>query len=153
MGVALLALFAFPFILIGRASKKNKKQLLGKLTSLAEKNGCTIKETDRCGEFAIGIDNEEKVLFSIKTGKYEERAQIVKLNDFRTVRVINQNKTLSENGSRTFATTNLALQFVPGTKDKNEVQVEFYNIEDKNQMTHELELLNKWNDLLMLKLK
>ena len=153
MGVALLALFALPFILIGRASKKNKKQLIDKLTKLAEKHSSVIKESDHCSDFAIGIDTAEKTIFYVKAGKEGEKSQVVKLSEYKTTRIVNQSKTLSDNGAKTTVTAKLALAFVPVSKDKAEIQLEFYNSEDKNQITSELELLNKWNELVNLKLK
>lgn len=153
MGVALLALFALPFILIGRASKKNKKQLIDKLTKLAEKHSSIIKESDHCNDFAIGIDNKEKALFYVKAGNDGEKLQVIKLRDYKATRIVNQSKTLSDNGSKTTVTAKLALALVPVNKDKAEIQLDFYNIEDKNQITSELELLNKWNELVNLELK
>jgi hypothetical protein len=153
MGVALLALFALPFILISRASKKNKKQLIDKLSKLAEKNSSVIKESDHCNNFAIGLDTAEKTLFYIKCGNEEERSQVIKLGDYKTARIVNLSKTLGDNGAKTTVTSKLALAFVPVNKEKPDVQLEFYNSEDKNQITSELELLNKWNELMILKLK
>lgn len=153
MGVALLALFALPFILIGRASKKNKKQLIDKLTKLAEKHSSVIKESDHCNDFAIGIDNKEKALFYVKAGNDGEKLQVIKLRDYKATRIVNQSKTLSDNGSKTTVTAKLALALVPVNKDKAEIQLDFYNSEDKNQITSELELLNKWNELVNLELK
>lgn len=148
-----MALFALPFILIGRASKRNKKQLINKLTKLAEKHSSVIKESDHCNNFAIGLDNAEKALFYIKTGNEQEKSQVIKLSDYKATRIVNLSKTLGDNGAKTTVTSKLALAFVPVNKDKPEVQLEFYNSEDKNQITSELELLNKWNELVNLKLK
>ncbi len=153
MGVALLALFALPFILIGRASKKNKKQLIDKLSKLAEKHSSVIKESDHCNDFAIGIDTKETTLFYIKAENEGEKSQVIKLGEYKTTRIVNLSKTLGDNGAKTTVTSKLALAFVPVNKDKPEVQLEFYNNENKNQITSELELLNKWNELVNLKLK
>lgn len=153
MGVALLALFALPFILISRASKKNKKQFIDKMSKLAEENNCTIKESDHCNDFAIGIDTKETMLFYVKNGKEGEKSQVLKLNDYKTTRIVNLSKTLGDNGAKTTVTSKLALAFVPINKDKPEIQLDFYNSEDKNQITSELELLNKWNELISQKLK
>ncbi len=153
MGVALLALFALPFILIGRASKKNKKQLIDKLSKLAEKYGSVIKESDHCNDFAIGIDTKETILFYLKNGNEGEKSQVVKLSDFKATRIVNLSKTLGDNGAKTTVTSKLALAFVPVNKDKPEIQLDFYNSEDKNQVTSELELLSKWNQLVNLNLK
>lgn len=153
MGVALLALFALPFILIGRASKKNKKQLIDKLSKLAEKHSSVINESDHCNDFAIGLDTAEKALFYVKAGNEGEKSQVVKLSEYKTTRVVNVSKTLSDNGSKTTVTAKLALALVPVNKDKAEIQLDFYNSEDKNQITSELELLNKWNELVNLRLK
>jgi len=153
MGVALLALFALPFILIGRASKKNKKQLIDKLSKLAEKHSSVIKESDHCNDFAIGFDTKETTLFYIKAENEGEKSQVIKLGEYKTTRIVNLSKTLGDNGAKTTVTSKLALAFVPVNKDKPEVQLEFYNNENKNQITSELELLNKWNELVNLKLK
>jgi hypothetical protein len=153
MGVALLALFALPFILISMASKKNKKQLIDKLSKLAEKHNSVIKESDHCNNFAIGIDTTEKALFYIKTGNEGEKSQVIKLIDYKTTRIVNLSKTLGDNGAKTIVTSKLALAFVPVNKDKPEIQLDFYNSEDKNQITSELELLSKWNELIILNLK
>lgn len=153
MGVALLALFSLPFIIISRSSKKNKKQFFDKLSKLAEKHNSVIKESDHCNDFAIGIDKDETTLFYLKIGDEGEKSQVLNLGDYKSTRIVNLNKTLGDNGAKTTVTSKLALAFVPVNKNKPEIQLDFYNSEDKNQVTSELKLLSKWNQLVNLNLK
>jgi hypothetical protein len=127
--------------------------LIDKLSKLAEKHSSVIKESDYCNDFALGIDTAEKTIFYVKAGIEGEKSQVIKLSDYKTTRIVNLSKTLSDNGAKTSVTAKLALAFVPINKDKPEIQLEFYNSEDKNQITSELELLNKWNELVNLKIQ
>lgn len=153
MGLFLLALFVLPFVLVGRSSKKKKNQLLDRLNELAQQQNCKIAKHDSCSNFIIGTDEKVNFLFFFKKSEEKEIAQSVQLNEVQKCTVLNTVKSLNGKEKGNSGSGKLVLSLLPVKKDSPELLLDFYNENDRVQLSDELILINKWNEIVSQKLR
>lgn len=153
MGLFLLALFVLPFVLIGRSNMKKKNVFLSNLNQLAQQQNCKIARYDNCSNFIIGTDEKVSSIFFFKKSEEKEIAQSVKLTEVQKCTVLNTVKSLSGKEKGNSGSGKLVLSLLPVKKDNSEILLEFYNENDHTQLSDELSMINKWNEIISQKLK
>ncbi|SHE47392.1 hypothetical protein SAMN05444274_101451 [Mariniphaga anaerophila] len=152
--IIFLAIVSLPFVISGNKRKKQKKNLLGKLSELAKKENCTITQHEFCGDFVIGLDNQNNYLFFYKKVENKEVQQSANLTDFSSCRVLKAIKTMGEKKEQYHVINKLELCFYPLAKSQPDVLIEFYNTDyDRLTLTGEIQLAEKWEKLLNEKMK
>ncbi len=149
-----IAIVTVPFVLTGYSKKRKKDSLFRRLTEMAENEECTITQHEFCADFIIGLDRMADRLFFYKKSENLEIAKSINLQEFKSCRLINSNRTLGEKKSSYNVIDKLQLCFYPHDKNKSEVSVEVYNDEyDSLTLSGELQLAEKWEKLLNERLK
>jgi hypothetical protein len=152
----LVVLCIIPFILMGRFQQKRKNQLLKLLTDLAVTQNCKITYKEFCGEIAIGLDESNNFLFFMRCKKAdigEDIIQFVDLTKVKYCKLINtSNAVKTKEGSNTII-ERLALRFSPIDDNQNDIVLDFYNKEEKWQLSGEFQLIEKWQNILKPRIK
>lgn len=135
-GAVVILLCILPFVLLGSGRRKRQKQLLHTLQAQAAQQGGKISRHDCLREAAIGIDDEARTLYFVKN----DITQHIRLQDIKSCRAINNTRTVDNNR----IVEQLALSLIPTGSGRSEIQLELYNAETDIQLNGELQLLEKW---------
>ncbi len=146
--IVIITICVAPFILITRFRVRREKKILKELTGLATRNHCRITRHEFGRGFVIGVDEESQYTFFIKKHKEEMKEQYVDLKEVKACRLIEQYHTLKQAGNTINTIERLALGFTKTDPNQHEVVFEFYNEEEKMQLSGELQLLEKWNKIV-----
>ena len=144
-GVIIIILCILPFVLLGSGRRKRQKQLLQSLQTTAAQQGGKITRHDCLRDAAIGIDDAARTLYYVKN----DTTAHFRLHDFRACRIVNTAHTVGSNR----VVDQLALVLTPAVNGLAEVQLEFYNAEADIQLSGELQLLEKWAQIVGAALK
>ncbi|MGE0021812.1 MAG: hypothetical protein AB7S72_19235 [Draconibacterium sp.] len=153
MGLVLLALFVLPFVLVSRSNSKKKNHLLSRLKELALQNNSSIAKYDSCNNLMIGSDEKTTTIFFISETDENEIVKTVQLGAMQKCMVVNTLKSQNGNTKGGSGQGKLALSLLPVKKDSREILLEFYNENDRVQLSDELILINKWNEIISQKLR
>ena len=153
LGTVIIGIFGtflciLPFILIARSRKNRAKQLLKSLTKIANEHQCQINQKETFGNFAIGLDELKNAVFFYRESKDKIDEQYLELADFQNCKVINTNRTFKNNGSLQKVIDKLELDFIPKTKEKQDVKLEFFNADVSLQLYEELHGVEKWSKII-----
>lgn len=144
-GVIIIILCILPFVLLGSGRRKRQKQLLQSLQAAAAQQGGKIARHDCMRDAAIGMDDEARVLYFVKN----DATQHFHLRSIKSCRAINNARTVDNNR----VIDQLALALLPAGNGQPDIQLEFYNQETDVQLTGELQLLEKWAQIVGAALK
>jgi hypothetical protein len=141
IGLIAFALFIVPIVIINRGQKKRKEHMVQSLHKIALEHNSQIADHEVCGDFAIGVDPANKMVFFFKKTRDQETAQFL---DLKTIE-----KSTVMNASRAFNNQKLVdrleLRFLPMTKDKTPVDFLFYDAEVNMQMNGQLLSAEQWS--------
>ena len=148
MGTILIAIVVVPMSLLGRNGRKTKHKLLNLLESFANKENCKISEQEVCDDFAIGIDNENKVVFFTRLSGENYETERVNLSDIKTCKSNVTSRAVSFNGRKDKVVERLGLSFIPKNSNSQPVELEFFNAEKNTQLNGEFQALEKWQKIV-----
>lgn len=149
VGVIILAACILPFVLMVRSRKKKEKQLLLKLTGIANNHNFKISMHELFEEFAIGLDEKANQLFFLRKTKENETVQHINLEEVKDCKVVKTGH--SDNNYNTI--DKLELQFSFLEKKKQDEFLVFYNSEENTQLSGEILTIEKWVKILNDRLK
>lgn len=153
VGAIIIIICIVPFILMSQSIKKRKRQMLQSLTKIATQHYCQITQYEFCGDFIIGIDKIKNFVFFYKKLKDKEVEQFIDLDNIQNCKVINLNRTITNKDGNHKVIDKLALDFIPISKDKTEITLEFFNSDVSIQFSGELQSIEKWSKLINDQLK
>ncbi|UMB55128.1 hypothetical protein MKD41_06535 [Lutibacter sp. A64] len=145
IGLVCIALCAMPFVLTTRGRKKREKALVMSLKNLAKNENSEITQYETCGNYAIGVDEVNKIVFFQLKSKEINKYEIVKLDTIKKCRISNISSVVS-GGEKIIEKLNLHL--TPITKSKEDTILEFYNADLSFQLSGELQSIQEWNSLI-----
>ncbi|UZR97104.1 hypothetical protein [Chondrinema litorale] len=153
LGTAIIGIFGtflciLPFILIAKSRKNRAKQLLNSLTKIANEHHCQINQKETFGNFAIGLDELKNTVFFYREAKDKVDEQYINLADFQSCKVINTNRTFKSNSGMQKVIDKLELDFIPKTREKQDIKLEFFNADVSLQLYEELQGVEKWSKIL-----
>jgi len=146
VSIAVLGVFFFIFSYIKRKKRENEK--LQQITSIANKSNCKITQHESCGDFIIGIDETNRYVFFSKKINDDAISQFINLAEIRNCKINNTIRTVTNSGSSAAVIDRLSLLFVPVSKDKPDIVLEFYNADENTQLSGELQLIEKWSKII-----
>lgn len=153
IGAIFIAIFMLPFIFMLNGRKKKEKQLFQSLLTLANNHNCKISMQEISEEFAIGLDETVNQLFFFKKTADKEIAQQINLTEINSCKVI---KTGNTHGGKDVAYKSLDkldLQFSFKDKKKADILLSFYNSEEHFGLGEEIQLIEKWANIVNERLK
>lgn len=149
-----IAIVTVPFVLTGYSKKRKKNSLFRRLTEMAENENCMITQHEFCGDFVIGLDGMTNHLFFYKKVENLEFAKSLNLQEYKSCKTYNSNRTVGEKKAKYYVIDKLELIFYPAEKGITEVSIELYNdAYDSLTLSGELQLSEKWDKLLNERLK
>lgn len=137
--IVLITICTLPFYLMSRKNIRKKKQNLKNLSGFAAKNACDVTRSDLWSDSAIGIDRFNQMLLYSNNAADAGAYNIVGLIGIRNCAV-----TKSENANGRIKKLGLQISFA----NNPDVHIEFYNEDRQRALNHELELVNKWRDII-----
>jgi hypothetical protein len=144
--LTVLGILIFVFSYKSRKKRENKK--LQSITDIANQNNCKISLFELCGDFIIGLDETNRFVFFSKKMKDDEISRYINLAEVKNCKISNAVRTVGNNGSSTTVIDRLSLQFVPKSKDKSDIELEFFNADENTQLSGELQVVEKWNKIV-----
>lgn len=142
----LLALAILPFIFTGKKYRKQKKQMVLALNGLAEQHQVKLSNYEAGGNFGIGLDQDSRYLFFVRSAQDEISVQTVLLAEMSRCKVKTASRLL-EDGEKVIDRVELALY--PVSTAQSEVLLEMYNSEyDTLTIRGELQAAVKWEHII-----
>ena len=148
MGTILLIIIIVPLVLLGRKERKTKHKLLKLLTAAAEEEKCQISEYEACGDFVIGMDNQNNFIFFIKVTGEDYKKHSINIAETKNCKSNIVSRTVTFNNRSDKVIDTLSLCFIPKNNNTPVVELEFYNAEKSTQLVGELQALEKWQKII-----
>lgn len=153
IGAILIAICIVPLFLISQNRKGREKKSLQSLISIANQQNCTISNSEICGDFVIGIDENKKFVFYFKQLNDKIIERCINLAEIQKCAVKNTFRTVAGKKGNQNVIDKLELSFIPFDKNKNEIKLEFFNSNINSQLVGELQICEKWSKLISVYLK
>lgn len=153
VGAVSLAVVALPVVLMSRSRRKKGKHFKDLLSELAAQHGCQIDQYEIAGIYAIGLDETRNFVFYCAEKQEKMEEQYVDLGKIQRCTVVSTGSMLKGKDGNHKVIDKLELSFLPIAKDKPEVKLEFFNADINPQLYGELQTVEKWSNLLNVRLK
>lgn len=153
VGVIALGICVLPFVLMVGGRKKKEKKLLLLFSTMAKEQNCEISQYEFCDEFIIGLDEIANFLFFFRKSNSKEMSEQINLAEIKTCK-INRIGHYDNNKEGSHSTIEkLELQFSFIDKNKTDLFLPFFNEEEDIQMNGEIQVIEKWNEIVNKRLK
>ncbi len=156
LNTILVVLCIIPFILMGRFQQRRKNQLLKSLEALASEQNAHITQKEFCGNIVIGLDENKNLLFFFKQNNADNSQiakQVIDLSKVSNCRIINTSKSVKTKEGNNTTIEKLELDFSYTADNEPNTILEFYDKEEKWQLSGEVQLIEKWEKLLKPRIK
>lgn len=147
-GLVLLAISVVPIFVINRKRAKRGRGMLQLMTKAANEHNCKITEHEFCGDYSVGMDKTNGYVFFIKESKEKADVQYINLAQVKSCKMDNTGRIVTYNKQNNKIVERLCLHFIPKEKDKPAIGWEFYNAEEKPQLSGELQSIEKWQNTI-----
>jgi hypothetical protein len=144
IGLIIILTCITPFFIFQFLKRKKTKQDVQLLKDLALQHGCEITEHEMCGNYLIGVDENESFLFFIKQYEGQNYKQFIDLKKVQTCKI----KDTSRIANNTTLIEKLELVLMPKDKSEKEIVLEFYDNDIAMQLFGELQSIEKWYALV-----
>lgn len=136
----------FAFVFINNKRKENKtKSIFKKYTNVGNSN---IDESDTLDNTAIGIDYNQNRLYFIKHFKNQELEQIIDLNEVKSVKLVNSQRSMKSGNSSTLIIEKIEILLTSNSPGKQDHILELYDENIQMSLSGEVQLANKWVAIL-----
>ncbi|WP_329805080.1 hypothetical protein [Flavobacterium facile] len=139
IGIILLIICVFPFILFSIINSKKRKKRIENLILKAKENNATIQEKDDWNQSIIGIDKTNKMLFFSKKSEEFDKFISINISELLKCRI-----ERTESKHNVLEKLELELTFA----SKPTVVLEFFNKDETRLILNEIEIIQKWQTLL-----
>jgi hypothetical protein len=152
MTLLMAAAIVVPFTAIKLGIKKNEKKGYKKLKEIALKNKDEISDYDIQGNFAIGWDSKSKHLYYYKNTDIAEFFEDIDLKNMNDCTITKQSKRSKSSKNTSEVLDKMALSFKPNTHSAAK-QIELYDADESYHLTGELEIAEKWQQIICKAIK
>lgn len=141
IGIITLLVCILPFIFMARSRKIKTNQMLDALNNLAKEKDCKITTHEFCGDLLVGIDEHKPYFFLYKKTLNNTVNQAVNLSEIKSCEIVNTkyNRDIVQK---------LELKFISENTKQADILVEFYNRIENFQLSGEIQLIEKWVELI-----
>lgn len=147
----LVVMIPFVFVYIKNQRKNNKTRSV--LLKYANVYNSKIDESDTLHNIAIGIDYTQNRLFFVKHFKNQESEQIINLNDVKSVRLVNEKRSVKTGKSSTLVVEKIEILLTNNNPNEKDYILELYNEDINMVLSGEVQLADKWLAILERVLK
>ena len=148
VGAVLIALCILPVVITEISRKNREKKLFRLIKSEAEGQNCNITKFEHCCNNIIGLDEANKVLFFIKKRDSGIISRFADLKEIQNCKAQNLSGSSDNNGTDYQFTRKVELVLKPGIKNKPDVVIEIFDSEEGRQLSGELQLAEKWSEMI-----
>lgn len=141
IGFVVTLIIASPIVLTGISRKKREKKLRTDFEALSKSKNSSIKISDFWSGTAIGINQDDKLLFFIRQLKEVNEDLVIDLKEFQRcnfIKITNKGDVVEK----------IEITFTPIVKNNSEVKLEIYNAEINPLLAGELSIAEKWVKLI-----
>lgn len=143
LGVIFTLICTLPFILSANSRKNKSKFLFNNLQDLAKNASCNLTKYALNGNYAIGLDEQNKVCFFYKKVNEKISEEIIYLKEVKTVE---WQKIDKFNTARTqSAIDKLQLKFAFNDSSKSAITLSFFDLSDGLGLSDEFASMKKWH--------
>lgn len=147
-----LSICALPFVFIGINRKKNKRNLLNRLSELSENKGFQFDQVDAFTNLIIGLDGQKNRVYFLRKYDNEEQFNEIDLSNFTKVEVKSTHKKHTDESESPGIIENVAIRFLSG-KGIDPIELKIFEREKSTGLSWELQLATEWTLLLNERLK
>ncbi|MFA5298417.1 MAG: hypothetical protein WC389_09460 [Lutibacter sp.] len=153
VGVIAVGICVLPFVLMVGGRKKKEKKLLLSVSAIAKEHNCKISQYEFCDEFVIGLDEIANFLFFFRNSNIKEMSEQINLAEIKTCKMkrTGHYDNNREGGNSTIEKLELQLSYID--KNKTDLLLPFFNEEEDVQMNGEIQVIEKWNEIVNKRLK
>lgn len=144
IGAIITAICIFPFVIMYYNRVKKEKKTLEILQKTAQEQNCNIHKHEFCGDFVLGLDDKQKIVFFLKKKKEKTISQFVNLNEIQLCKIVKQSRGSNNGAGNTGVIERIDLSFVPATKANGDLRFELYDEDVNMQLSGELQFAEKW---------
>ncbi len=137
-----------PFIIFGINRKKKKCVLRDKLAAMASQKSCTISSYDTWDHHAMGMDKHNGMLFFYRNGKEEEINLAIDLKGIKKGKLNETSRNIGNKNNNTKVIEKLEMELLPLSEQQQTMRLSFYENDSNTTLGDELQLLQKWVDLV-----
>ncbi len=149
VGIIVALICIVPFVVLNIKKKKREKEILQSLYSLATEHNCNISDYDVWNHSSIGIDDHNQYLFYTRMIKNNLETHSIKLSEVQRSSVSKINRTVKTEDSSFEIIDRVELVLSLQYNNVADEVLELYNASyDKPTVTFELELADKWCNLI-----
>jgi hypothetical protein len=145
IGVAVVLICAAPVILFTNTDKKAASKLLKFIRKEAGKLQCNICEPEQTGDFALALDEKQKLLLFVKKLKYDYVFQSISLKDYSECKVVRTDRLSNNKNAYTDGIQKIELKFINKDRNKSPFTLELFNADENSTIQDELKLAEKWS--------
>lgn len=148
IGLAILALFILPVVLISRSNKKKGSKFDKELISVGIANGIDISDKDVIGEYGAGLDTASNTLLFIN---WSGREKVVTFFSLKEVKAFDTVPSSNEMKKPTFdikKAERLGFRFQFNNSQRPEFSIVFYTMGFGKLSESELNFFLKWSAIV-----
>lgn len=145
ISLAIIIVACIVLILLSKSSKRKKEnKKLQLLSAITGKHNSSVTQNEFFGDLLIGLDEKSNFLFFINNSQSNKTEQAINLSETQKCRVINTSRAVNN----TTVIDKLELCFTPLDKNTPQVSLEFYNSDNSPTLVGELQLIEKWAEIV-----
>lgn len=148
VGIIMLAICSSPFILMVISRKKREKIVLLSLKEIAKQHASQISHYEFCGNFVLGIDENNNHLFFLNQKKEETISQFVNLSEIKSCAVVKKTREFKNKSKQNLIIERIELNFKQKNATQMETTFEVYDESENMQLSGELQFVEKWSTLI-----
>lgn len=148
IGVAIALLCAAPVIFFTNTDKKASSKLLKFIRKEAAKQQYNISEPEQTGDFALALDDKQKVLLFAKKLKYDYIFQSIGLKDYTECKVVRTDRLTHNKNTHTEGIQRIELRLANKDKNKSTLILELFNADENPAIQDELKLAERWSTII-----
>lgn len=153
IGIVVLAIIFFPFMIMGMKKSKKQKGIKNTLQQIATENGCKITQSELFGNFGIGVDEAAGMMFFHHQLLSEANSKAVKLHEVKTCSIHRSSSSKNTGKEVVHADEKLGLLFTFREPKRSTVFFEMYNADQSLRLAGELQVAQRWLETINKLLK
>lgn len=121
---------------------------MASISSLAAKRECKITKSYIGTDYAVGLDEKPEYFYFFRKSAEGEKSVVVKLGDIQHCKVVTTYRAANGKTGGASIIDKLELRFIPVSKSRQEIDLEFFESGSHGQLSGELQAIEEWSKIL-----
>jgi len=149
----LLAIFILPLVYLVNMQKNKDKKLQKILLALAKKLNVEISQSEFWNSgYCLGIDNTNRKLLYLYKKNEKEESTLIDLTEVKKCKSSNINRNVKTKSGNIYVIDRIELVFSYKDSTIADKSLKLYSAEDDMSLSNELQVAEKWQNLINSKL-